>query len=43
MLTFIHSLTDGYGCDVYIETTGAPIGVNQGMDLIRNTARHGRA
>src|SRR6202007_2867272 len=34
-LAIIHSLTDGYGCDVYIETTGAPIGVNQGMEMIR--------
>ncbi|REE17370.1 L-iditol 2-dehydrogenase [Paraburkholderia sp. BL27I4N3] len=38
-LAIIHSLTDGYGCDVYIETTGAPIGVNQGMDLIRKLGR----
>ncbi|WP_162873609.1 zinc-binding dehydrogenase, partial [Klebsiella pneumoniae] len=26
----VKSLTGGYGCDVYIEATGAPIGVTQG-------------
>jgi L-iditol 2-dehydrogenase len=31
-LAIIRSLTDGYGCDVYIETTGAPIGVRRGYD-----------
>jgi len=35
----IKQLTDGYGCDVYIETTGAPIGVTQGLDLIRRLGR----
>jgi threonine dehydrogenase-like Zn-dependent dehydrogenase len=35
----IDSLTDGYGCDVYIETTGVPIGVTQGLDLIRKLGR----
>lgn len=35
----IDSLTDGYGCDVYIETTGAPVGVTQGLDLIRKLGR----
>lgn len=38
-LDVIRSLTDGYGCDVYIETTGAPIGVTQGLDLIRKLGR----
>lgn len=28
-------LTDGYGCDVYIEATGHPSAVKQGLDLIR--------
>src|SRR5262249_39396539 len=27
--------TDGYGCDVYIEATGAPDAVNQGLFAIR--------
>lgn len=35
----VRALTDGYGCDVYIETTGAPVGVNQGLDLIRKLGR----
>jgi threonine dehydrogenase-like Zn-dependent dehydrogenase len=28
-------LTDGYGCDVYIEATGAEAGVLQGLQMIR--------
>ncbi len=35
----IAGLTDGYGCDVYIEATGAPPGVTQGLDLIRKLGR----
>jgi erythritol/L-threitol dehydrogenase len=35
----IDDLTDGYGCDVYIETTGVPVGVTQGLDLIRKLGR----
>lgn len=35
----IDGLTGHYGCDVYIETTGAPIGVTQGLDLIRKLGR----
>ena len=35
----INGLTDGYGCDVYIETTGVPVGVTQGLDLIRKLGR----
>lgn len=31
----IDELTDGYGCDVYIEATGHPTAVQQGLDLIR--------
>ncbi len=38
-LPIIQSLTDGYGCDVYIEATGSPIGVNQGLGLIRKLGR----
>ena len=38
-LAVIHGLTDNYGCDVYIEATGAPIGVTQGLDLIRKLGR----
>lgn len=35
----IDGLTEGYGCDVYIETTGAPVGVTQGLELIRKLGR----
>ncbi|KAF3996288.1 alcohol dehydrogenase catalytic domain-containing protein [Glaciimonas immobilis] len=35
----IDLLTDGYGCDVYIETTGVPAGVTQGLQLIRKLGR----
>ena len=31
----INDLTDGYGCDVYIEATGHPSSVIQGLDIIR--------
>lgn len=35
----IDGLTDRYGCDVYIETTGVPVGVTQGLDLVRKLGR----
>ena len=35
----IMKLTDGYGCDIYIEATGHPASVNQGMDMIRKLGR----
>lgn len=35
----IDGLTGGYGCDVYIETTGVPVGVTQGLALIRKLGR----
>jgi threonine dehydrogenase-like Zn-dependent dehydrogenase len=31
----VRKLTDGYGCDVYIEATGNPAGVEQGLQMIR--------
>ena len=31
----IKELTDGYGCDVYIEATGHPASVQQGLEAIR--------
>lgn len=31
----VMDLTEGYGCDVYIEATGHPKAVNQGLELIR--------
>ncbi len=38
-LAIVKSLTDQYGCDVYIKTTGSPSGVTQGLDLIRKLGR----
>ncbi|WP_246473199.1 alcohol dehydrogenase catalytic domain-containing protein [Treponema parvum] len=35
----IMKLTDGYGCDIYIEATGAPASVVQGMKMIRKLGR----
>jgi len=31
----IMEMTDGYGCDIYIEATGHPSSVNQGLEMIR--------
>jgi len=31
----IKALTEGYGCDVYIEATGHPTGVIQGLHMVR--------
>jgi threonine dehydrogenase-like Zn-dependent dehydrogenase len=31
----VRDLTEGYGCDVYIEATGAPPAVAQGLNMIR--------
>lgn len=35
----ILNLTDGYGCDIYIEATGHPSGVIQGLKMIRKLGR----
>jgi L-iditol 2-dehydrogenase len=35
----VREATGQYGCDVYIETTGAPAGVTQGLDMIRKLGR----
>lgn len=35
----ILELTQGYGCDVYIEATGHPSGVTQGLEMIRKLGR----
>jgi L-iditol 2-dehydrogenase len=35
----IQDLTDGYGCDVYIETSGHPSAVTQGLKMIRKLGR----
>ena len=38
-LAIVRALTNGYGCDVYIEATGSPSGAVQGLDLIRKLGR----
>ena len=35
----ILALTEGYGCDIYIEATGHPSSVQQGLDMIRKLGR----
>lgn len=35
----VMDLTDGYGCDIYIEATGHPSSVQQGLDMIRKSGR----
>jgi L-iditol 2-dehydrogenase len=35
----IKALTDGYGCDIYIEATGNPASVRQGLTIIRKLGR----
>jgi len=35
----IMDLTEGYGCDIYIEATGNPAAVAQGMQMIRKLGR----
>lgn len=35
----IMKLTDGYGCDIYIEATGHPSSVTQGLSMIRKLGR----
>ena len=32
-------LTDGYGCDIYIEATGHPVSVQQGLNMVRKLGR----
>lgn len=38
-IKLVKDMTEGYGCDVYIEATGAPIGVTQGLEMIRKLGR----
>ena len=35
----IMEVSDGYGCDIYIEATGHPSSVKQGLDIIRKAGR----
>ncbi len=39
-LAIVRGLTGGYGCDVYIEATGSPSGVTQGLNVIRKLGRY---
>jgi threonine dehydrogenase-like Zn-dependent dehydrogenase len=39
MTAIVCRATEGYGCDVYIEATGSPAGVVQGLDIIRKLGR----
>lgn len=36
----IMELTDGYGCDVYIEASGSAPSVSQGLNMVRNMGRY---
>lgn len=36
----IKKLTDGYGCDVYIEASGSPRSVTQGLESLKNHGRY---
>ncbi|MDD3337558.1 MAG: alcohol dehydrogenase catalytic domain-containing protein [Lachnospiraceae bacterium] len=35
----IKNITEGYGCDIYVEATGHPSSVKQGLDMIRKLGR----
>ncbi|MDR3515306.1 MAG: alcohol dehydrogenase catalytic domain-containing protein [Azospirillaceae bacterium] len=39
VIKIVRDLTGGYGCDVYIEATGHPNGVIQGLEMIRKLGR----
>ena len=36
----VMALTNGYGCDVYIEATGNPKSVSQGLKMLKNKGRY---
>ncbi len=38
-LARVKQLTDGYGCDIYLEVTGHPSSVQQGLDMIAKGGR----
>ena len=35
----VKEMTDGYGCDIYIEATGHPSSVQQGLNMVRKLGR----
>ena len=39
VVSMIQELTQGYGCDIYIEATGHPSSVEQGLAMIRKLGR----
>lgn len=39
VVSIIKEMTEGYGCDVYIEATGHPKSVEQGLSMIRKLGR----
>nr|WP_308742005.1 alcohol dehydrogenase catalytic domain-containing protein [uncultured Anaerocolumna sp.] len=39
VLSEINKMTDDYGCDIYIEATGHPSSVTQGLSMIRKLGR----
>ena len=39
VIKIVKEMTDGYGCDVYIEATGHPNAVVQGLQMIRKLGR----
>ena len=39
VVKIVKDMTDGYGCDVYIEATGHPSSVQQGLQMIRKLGR----
>lgn len=39
VISQIKEMTEGYGCDVYIEATGHPSAVGQGLEMIRKGGR----
>jgi 2-desacetyl-2-hydroxyethyl bacteriochlorophyllide A dehydrogenase len=39
VVSIVKDLTDGYGCDIYIEATGHPKSVGQGLSMIRKLGR----
>ncbi len=39
VVKIIMDLTEGYGCDIYIEATGHPSSVTQGLEMIRKLGR----
>lgn len=39
VVAIVKEMTEGYGCDVYIEATGVPQGVTQGLEMVRKLGR----